>query len=101
MVSILISSFLFLFLFFQMGQLMNESHKSLRDDFEVSCAELDLLVDAAISCKSSVFGSRMTGGGSDFNLMLELFFEFNFTGFFHFNSRLRWMHNHFNEKRER
>lgn len=46
-----------------MGQLMYESHKSLRDDFEVSCAELDLLVEAAISCSPSVLGSRMTGGG--------------------------------------
>lgn len=45
-----------------MGELMYESHKSLRDDFEVSCKELDLLVDAAINC-SSVLGSRMTGGG--------------------------------------
>lgn len=42
---------------------MHESHKSLRDDFEVSCNELDLLVDVAISCTDSVFGSRMTGGG--------------------------------------
>lgn len=50
-------------LYFQMGRLMLESHKSLRDDFEVSCTELDLLVDAAISCSSSVLGSRMTGGG--------------------------------------
>lgn len=42
---------------------MYESHKSLRDDFEVSCPELDILVDAAICCSSSVLGSRMTGGG--------------------------------------
>lgn len=41
---------------------MCESHKSLRDDFEVSCPELDILVDAAIGC-SAVLGSRMTGGG--------------------------------------
>lgn len=46
-----------------MGQLMYESHKSLRDDFEVSCKELDVLVEAAINCKPSVLGSRMTGGG--------------------------------------
>lgn len=44
-----------------MGQLMCESHKSLRDDFEVSCTELDVLVEAAINC--GVLGSRMTGGG--------------------------------------
>lgn len=42
---------------------MYESHKSLRDDFEVSCAELDLLVEAAMSCSSGVLGTRMTGGG--------------------------------------
>lgn len=41
---------------------MYESHKSLRDDFEVSCKELDILVEAAINC-SNVLGSRMTGGG--------------------------------------
>ncbi|XP_017491210.1 PREDICTED: galactokinase-like [Rhagoletis zephyria] len=47
---------------YQMGALMKESHTSLRDDFEVSCRELDVLVDAAINC-SGVLGSRMTGGG--------------------------------------
>uniref|UniRef100_A0A1A9WLR7 GHMP kinase C-terminal domain-containing protein n=1 Tax=Glossina brevipalpis TaxID=37001 RepID=A0A1A9WLR7_9MUSC len=35
---------------------------SLRDDFQVSCPELDVLVDAAINCPG-VLGSRMTGGG--------------------------------------
>jgi galactokinase len=47
------------------GTLMYESHVSLRDDFEVSCAELDLLVDLAarIGSVGGVFGSRMTGGG--------------------------------------
>jgi galactokinase len=44
------------------GSLMYESHRSLRDDFEVSCAELDLLVDLAAACEG-VYGSRMTGGG--------------------------------------
>jgi galactokinase len=44
------------------GQLMAESHRSLRDDYEVSCRELDLLVEIASHCKG-VFGSRMTGGG--------------------------------------
>ncbi len=44
------------------GQLMIESHQSLRDDYEVSCPELDEAVDTA--CKASgVYGSRMTGGG--------------------------------------
>jgi galactokinase len=44
------------------GQLMNESHRSLRDDYEVSCAELELMVDLARKVKG-VYGSRMTGGG--------------------------------------
>ena len=44
------------------GQLMDESHRSLRDDYEVSCAELDLMVDLARKV-DGVFGSRMTGGG--------------------------------------
>jgi galactokinase len=46
----------------QMGKLMVESHASLRDDYEVSCAELDFLVDTALSLEG-VYGSRMTGGG--------------------------------------
>lgn len=46
----------------KLGKLMVESHISLRDNFEVSCKELDLLVDIANSC-SGVLGSRMTGGG--------------------------------------
>ncbi|XP_059621240.1 galactokinase-like [Phlebotomus argentipes] len=45
-----------------MGRLMTESHKSLQRDFEVSCRELDLLVEAAVACEG-VLGSRMTGGG--------------------------------------
>jgi galactokinase len=44
------------------GRLMNESHVSLRDDYEVSCAELDLLVETAQRVEG-VYGSRMTGGG--------------------------------------
>jgi len=44
------------------GQLMYESHRSLREDYEVSCQELDLLVEIASSC-DGVYGSRMTGGG--------------------------------------
>ena len=44
------------------GQLMYESHRSLRDDYEVSCRELDLLIEIASSCEG-VYGSRMTGGG--------------------------------------
>jgi galactokinase len=45
-----------------MGRLMLESHASLRDDYQVSCAELDFLVDAAAGTEG-VYGSRMTGGG--------------------------------------
>lgn len=45
-----------------MGKLMTHSHVSLKDDYEVSCDELDTLVDIALS-QSGVFGSRMTGGG--------------------------------------
>ena len=41
---------------------MTDSHISLRDDFEVSCSELDVLVDAALKV-DGVYGSRMTGGG--------------------------------------
>ncbi|CAG5127731.1 unnamed protein product [Candidula unifasciata] len=46
------------------GNLMVASHISLRDDYEVSCKELDDLVDFALEMKpEGVFGSRMTGGG--------------------------------------
>ncbi len=44
------------------GVLMSESHRSLRDDYAVSCAELDLMVRLAGKVKG-VFGARMTGGG--------------------------------------
>ena len=44
------------------GKLMNESHVSLRDDFEVSCHEIDLLTQLAWACPG-VLGSRITGGG--------------------------------------
>jgi galactokinase len=49
----------------EMGRLMYASHDSLRDDYQVSCPELDLLVDLArnIGSKGGVIGSRMTGGG--------------------------------------
>jgi galactokinase len=47
------------------GQLMYASHASLRDDYEVSCPELDAVVEIAetIGLKGGVFGCRMTGGG--------------------------------------
>lgn len=44
------------------GRLMSESHQSLRDDYEVSCAELDFLVETAETV-DGVYGARMTGGG--------------------------------------
>jgi len=44
------------------GQLMIESHQSLKDDYEVSCRELDLLVDLALK-QEGVLGARMTGAG--------------------------------------
>lgn len=44
------------------GQLMAESHASLRDDYEVSSPELDLMVELA-SKVEGVYGARMTGGG--------------------------------------
>ena len=44
------------------GKLMNESHVSLRDDYAVSCAEVDLLTEIAWRCPG-VLGSRITGGG--------------------------------------
>ena len=44
------------------GKLMYKSHESLRDDYEVSCRELDLMVELATQM-SGVFGARMTGGG--------------------------------------
>jgi galactokinase len=51
--------------FSRVGALMYESHRSLRDDFEVSCPELDVLVDVAceIGDAGGVLGARMTGGG--------------------------------------
>jgi galactokinase len=45
-----------------MGKLMSASHVSLRDDYQVSCEELDVAVDIA-SAQPGVYGSRMTGGG--------------------------------------
>ena len=47
------------------GQLMYASHASLRDDYEVSCKELDAVVEIAesIGVKGGVYGCRMTGGG--------------------------------------
>jgi galactokinase len=44
------------------GELMSSSHRSLRDDYEVSCKELDLMVELAQPL-AGVYGARMTGGG--------------------------------------
>ena len=44
------------------GELMADSHRSLRDDYEVSCDELDLMVELAQPVEG-VYGARMTGGG--------------------------------------
>jgi galactokinase len=44
------------------GELMAESHRSLRDDYEVSSKELDLMVELANKVEG-VYGARMTGGG--------------------------------------
>jgi galactokinase len=48
--------------FVTFGRLMDESHRSLRDDYEVSCAELDAMVSIARE-SYGVYGARMTGGG--------------------------------------
>jgi galactokinase len=48
--------------FAKVGRLMNASHESLRDDYEVSCPELDLMVELARKAPG-VHGARMTGGG--------------------------------------
>jgi galactokinase len=56
-----------------MGKLMAESHESLKNDFEVSCRELDALVDAARKAPGCV-GARLTGagfGGCTVNLVLS------------------------------
>ena len=47
--------------FEKVGQLINQSHISLRDDYTVSCPELDTAVDAALN--AGALGSRMVGGG--------------------------------------
>jgi len=46
----------------EVGVLFSQSHRSLRDDYEVSCAELDAAVEAA-TAEPGVYGARMTGGG--------------------------------------
>lgn len=48
--------------FHKLGKLMTESHISLRDDYEVSCPEIDSIVDITLKVEG-VLGSRITGGG--------------------------------------
>lgn len=45
-----------------LGRIINESHESLRDDFNVSCRELDFLQETAVATPG-VYGARMVGGG--------------------------------------
>ena len=45
-----------------LGPLLRDSHRSLRDDYEVSCRELDLMVEIAMAQPGTI-GARMTGGG--------------------------------------
>ena len=45
-----------------LGELLGDSHRSLRDDYEVSCRELDIMVEVAAG-KLGLYGARMTGGG--------------------------------------
>ncbi len=52
----------------KVGQCVNDSHKSLRDDFEVSCNELDYLFAVATEMKG-VFGARLIGAGFGGNLL--------------------------------
>jgi len=46
----------------EVGRLMNASHVSMRDDYEISCSEIDVLVELA-GRVDGVLGARMTGGG--------------------------------------
>jgi galactokinase len=48
--------------YIRFGRLMYKSHASLRDDYQVSCEELDAIVESARTCPG-VYGARMTGGG--------------------------------------
>lgn len=57
----------------KLGHLLVQSHESLHDDYEVSCPELDFLVETALSIKG-VLGGRMMGGGfggSTINIVKE------------------------------
>lgn len=63
--------------FSSFGECMYESHRSLRDDYEVSCPELDLMVELARRIKGTL-GARMTGagfGGCTVNLVADEFID--------------------------
>ncbi len=49
----------------RMGELMYQSHVSMRDDYQISCPELDTLVELALAkgLEGGIYGARMTGGG--------------------------------------
>jgi galactokinase len=47
--------------FVELGKLFVDSHASMRDDYEISCPELDVAVIASLEC--GALGARMTGGG--------------------------------------
>jgi galactokinase len=55
----------------EMGMLLVDSHRSLQHDYEVSCAELDFLVDTALTI-DGVCGARMTGGGFGGSIVVML-----------------------------
>ena len=52
----------------ELGGLFRDSHRSLRDDYEVSCTELDVLVDV-LAGQPGCYGARMTGGGFGGNVV--------------------------------
>jgi galactokinase len=75
----------------KLGHLLVQSHESLRDDYEVSCPELDFLVDTALSIRG-VLGGRMMGGGfggSTINIVKEDCLE-NITGEIQSNYKKRF-----------
>ena len=47
----------------KLSQLMYDSHESMKNDFEITCAEVDIMVDLIRECLGHEGGVRMTGGG--------------------------------------
>jgi galactokinase len=64
----------------EFGRLMYQSHESLQKYFQVSCEELDQLVELARSV-DGVFGSRMTGAGFGKQVFFSSFFRLMMIGF--------------------